>query len=83
MVVDPNQTPTELKQPYMVDVTGDWRVGSKVGRTVYIDDQLVGVMDTPELAAFVVRAVLLMQMQSTGSRIRPVVNPEGPLPRVQ
>jgi hypothetical protein len=42
-----------------------WRVGRKVGRTVYIqtgtdpgdDDELVGMMDTSELAALVVEAV--------------------------
>lgn len=41
------------------------RVGRKVGRTLYIqsgdepsdDDELVGLMDTPELAAIVVAAV--------------------------
>lgn len=36
---------------------GTWRVGRKVGRTVYIGDELVGLMDTPELAETVVRAV--------------------------
>jgi hypothetical protein len=34
-----------------------WRVGRKVGRTIYEGDTLVGVMDTPELAALVVEAV--------------------------
>lgn len=35
-----------------------WRVGRKVGRTVYdADDELIGVMDTRELAALVVAAV--------------------------
>jgi hypothetical protein len=42
-----------------------WRVGRKVGRTIYYqtgtepsdDDELVGVMDTPQLAALVVQAV--------------------------
>jgi hypothetical protein len=42
-----------------------WRVGRKVGRTIYLqvgdepsdDDVLVGVMDTPELAALAVAAV--------------------------
>ncbi len=34
-----------------------WRVGRKVGRTVYVDDVLVGIMDTPELAAEVVAAM--------------------------
>ena len=31
-----------------------WRVGRKVGRTVYCDDALVGLMDTPAIAANVV-----------------------------
>lgn len=34
-----------------------WRVGRKVGRTVYREESLVGVMDTPELARLVVDAV--------------------------
>jgi hypothetical protein len=46
-------------------VAESWRTGRKVGRTVYRqlgyepsdDDPLIGVMDTPELAALVVEAV--------------------------
>jgi len=42
-----------------------WRTGRKVGRTIYVQigdepsdgDPLIGVMDTPELAALVVEAV--------------------------
>jgi hypothetical protein len=39
-----------------------WRVGRKVGRTIYIHDgngegELIGLMDTPELAQLVVDAV--------------------------
>jgi hypothetical protein len=42
-----------------------WRVGRKVGRTVYIQtgeepsnlDILIGMMDSPELAALAVKAV--------------------------
>jgi len=35
-----------------------WRVGRKVGRTIYdADDNLIGMMDTRELAAEVVRCV--------------------------
>jgi len=42
-----------------------WRVGRSVGRTIYRqvsdepskEDELIGVMDTRELAALVVRAV--------------------------
>lgn len=43
-----------------------WRTGRKVGRTIYIqrldeqptdEDRLIGVMDTPELAALVVASV--------------------------
>jgi len=34
-----------------------WRVGCKVGRTLYINDELVGLMDTPELARRVVSAL--------------------------
>lgn len=35
----------------------EWRVGTKVGRTLYRDDVLVGLMDSPELAAEVVAAL--------------------------
>jgi len=46
-------------------LAGRLRVGRKVGRTLYIqlgeepsdDDELCGMMDTPELAAIVVAAV--------------------------
>lgn len=46
-------------------MTGRWRVGRKVGRTIYQqigpeasdDDPLIGVMDTPEFAQLVVEAV--------------------------
>lgn len=34
-----------------------WRTGRSVGRTIYIGDTLVGLMDTPELAELVVAAV--------------------------
>lgn len=37
-----------------------WRVGRHVGRTIYRNDQLVGLMDTPELADQVVKALNLM-----------------------
>lgn len=36
---------------------GMWRVGRSVGRTLYVGDQLIGVMDTSELAELVVEAV--------------------------
>jgi hypothetical protein len=31
-----------------------WRVGREVGRTLYLNETLVGLMDTPDLAAAVV-----------------------------
>ncbi len=34
-----------------------WRVGRKVGRTIYDGDKLIGMMDTRELAELVVRHV--------------------------
>ena len=48
-----------------LDQYARWRTGRKVGRTIYRqvgeepsdDDRLIGVMDTPELAALVVEAV--------------------------
>ncbi len=34
-----------------------WRVGTKLGRTLYKDDRCVGMVDTPELAAEIVSAM--------------------------
>lgn len=34
-----------------------WRVGKKLGRTLYIGDTVVGMVDTPELAAQIVWAM--------------------------
>ena len=51
---------------------GNWRVGRKVGRTIYDGDTLIGVMDTPELAARVVEAV--------NRRTASPVAPEGAAP---
>lgn len=31
-----------------------WRVGKKLGRTLYLDDACVGMVDTPELAKRIV-----------------------------
>ena len=35
----------------------EWRVGRKLGRTLYEDEKLVGMMDTPELAERVCEAM--------------------------
>lgn len=43
----PKETPSNTR----------WRVGIKLGRTLYVGDDLVGVMDTPALALLVVEAV--------------------------
>ncbi len=37
--------------------TPAWHRGRKVGRTLYRDDVLVGLVDTPELAAAIVAAM--------------------------
>lgn len=34
-----------------------WRVGRKLRRTLYVDDQVVGMVDTPDLAARIVAAM--------------------------
>jgi hypothetical protein len=39
------------------DVEPRWRQGRKVGRTLYVDDVLVGLVDTPELAREIVEAM--------------------------
>lgn len=55
----------ETEQQGQERAAGMWRVGRKVGRTIYVqvgdqpsdNDPLIGVMDTPDLAAIVVRSV--------------------------
>lgn len=57
-------TPTEsaASEPVHHNLAGRWRVGRKVGRTIYAqqgpepsdDDPLIGVMDYPALAALAV-----------------------------
>lgn len=52
----PWHEPTDAEEA-VTDVR-PWRVGRSVGRTLYdADDQLIGLMDTPELARAVVEAV--------------------------
>lgn len=34
-----------------------WRVGTKLGRTLYRDEALVGMVDSPEIAAAIVEAM--------------------------
>ena len=36
---------------------GQWRVGRKLGRTLYVGDKCIGMVDTPELAAAIVEAM--------------------------
>lgn len=36
---------------------GRWRTGRKLVRTMYLDDKLVGMMDTPELATMAVASL--------------------------
>jgi len=60
--------------------TGSWRVGRKVGRTIYNDDILIGVMDTPELAEMVVNALNLfadMPMVQAPPGLTPNLNGDG------
>ena len=45
-----------------------WRVGTKLGRTLYRDDRCVGMVDTPELAAEIVSA--LTRADETHARCR-------------
>jgi hypothetical protein len=45
-----------------------WRVGRKLGRTLYCDDVCVGMVDTPELAAEIVAAMNKDQLAVTSAR---------------
>jgi hypothetical protein len=46
-----------------------WRVGRKVGRTLYEDDTLVGMMDSSYLATLVVEAVNDLRARATGGLV--------------
>ena len=37
--------------------SGQWRAGRSIGRTLYIGDKCIGMVDTPELAAAIVEAM--------------------------
>lgn len=51
-----------------------WRTGRSVGRTLYIGDELVGVMDTPELARQVVEAIHATEQARAVGLLRDVVD---------
>jgi hypothetical protein len=34
-----------------------WRVGRKLGRTLYLDDNVIGMVDTPALANWIVNTM--------------------------
>ena len=67
-----------------------WRVGTKVGRTIYRNEELVGVMDTRELATEIVAAFnahdtlleqrdkLLEACKATARLLRDVYQEEAP-----
>lgn len=55
-----------------------WRIGTKLGRTLYRDEVLVGMVDTPEIAATIVDA-----MNARDNELVPVPGmPEVSVPRV-
>lgn len=53
-----------------------WRVGRKVGRTLYLDDKLVGVVDTPELA---VQIVEVMNRAKSAGALHSAFRWDGPI----
>lgn len=54
-----------MNEPQKPKGAHPWRVGKRVGRTIYdAHDQLIGVMDTPELAIIVVASVALQEPPS-------------------
>jgi len=48
---------THTTEPQAKTAIGQWRVGSKVGRTIYLDNKLVGLVDTIELATQIVNTM--------------------------
>jgi hypothetical protein len=63
-------------EDHEASIYGGWRVGRKVGRTIYRmrgndpsdDDELIGVMDTPALAVEAVDAVNLSRVSPSPER---------------
>jgi hypothetical protein len=45
-----------------------WRVGRKLGRTLYLDGKIVGMMDTRELAAWIVKVMNGEDERARGGR---------------
>ena len=54
--VDPRQCPKHAPRLNEAPL-GRWRVGTKLGRTLYLDDAVVGMVDSRELAASIVDAM--------------------------
>lgn len=61
-----------------------WRVGSKVGRTIYLNDKLVGMMDTIALAKKVVDALNMSYGSTPVVEVpaEPIPSPISPLTRI-
>lgn len=55
-------------------IPGPWRVGRRVGRTIYdADDRLIGVMDTPQLAMLAAAApTMLAALKACAAGPRPI-----------
>lgn len=51
-----------------------WRVGRKLGRTLYVDDQCVGMVDDESIAADIVNAMNLVAALESAQQI---LNEEG------
>lgn len=49
----------------------NWRVGSKLGRTLYRDGICVGMVDSPEIAAEIVEAMDAVRARSANSVLVP------------
>lgn len=59
-----------------------WRVGTKLGRTLYRDEVLVGMVDTPEIAVEIVAAMNADEARfapktCNGCGVSPVLTIEG------
>jgi len=53
------------------ECAGQWRVGRKVGRTLYLNDRLVGMVDTSALASAIVRRLCTPPDAASTASVRP------------
>lgn len=62
----PKRAMSEAEAAHDPETPQPWRVGRKLGRTLYIGDECIGMVDTPELATSIVAAMNARQDLNIG-----------------